>query len=77
MEEFASLFGQHMRANHLDVISVSDIEIAVNLEAPVPYSRPEIVRLLEVSVVYIHGTTSARLCFQRKKKQSSIRSLLF
>ncbi|KAL9263403.1 DNA replication licensing factor MCM3 homolog 1-like protein [Drosera capensis] len=31
-EAFNSIFGQHMRENHLDLISVSDVEIVVNSE---------------------------------------------
>ncbi|KAL8151200.1 hypothetical protein V2J09_021008 [Rumex salicifolius] len=47
VEEFDSIFGQHMRANHLDAIPISDIERVVNLETAVHYSRPEIMHLLE------------------------------
>ncbi|KAK9153284.1 hypothetical protein Sjap_000764 [Stephania japonica] len=46
-EAFDSIFGQHMRASRLDLISVSDVERAVNMTADVRYTRTEIVSLLE------------------------------
>lgn len=48
IEAFNSLFGQHMRANHLDLISVADIENVVNSGADFHYVRTEIMFLLEV-----------------------------
>ena len=48
IEAFNSLFGQHMRANHLDLISVADIENVVNSGADFHYARTEIMFLLEV-----------------------------
>lgn len=48
IEAFNSLFGQHMRANRLDLISIADIENAVNSVSVVRYSRTEIISLLEV-----------------------------
>ncbi|KAL4627517.1 hypothetical protein ACB092_05G170900 [Castanea dentata] len=47
IEAFNSLFGQHMRANHLDLISVADIENVVNSGADFHYVRTEIMFLLE------------------------------
>ncbi|KAL5577199.1 hypothetical protein UlMin_018898 [Ulmus minor] len=47
VEAFNSLFGQHMRTNRLDYISIDDIESAVNSKAGVHYSRTEILGLLE------------------------------
>ncbi|XP_062094479.1 DNA replication licensing factor MCM3 [Humulus lupulus] len=47
IEAFNSLFGQHMRANHLDTLSIDGIEEAVNSRADVPYTRAEINVLLE------------------------------
>ncbi|XP_042479202.1 DNA replication licensing factor MCM3 homolog 3 [Macadamia integrifolia] len=47
IEAFESVFGQHMRANHLDLISISEIEKVVNTVAAVHYTRPEIMSLLE------------------------------
>uniref|UniRef100_A0A7C9AJ41 DNA replication licensing factor MCM3 n=1 Tax=Opuntia streptacantha TaxID=393608 RepID=A0A7C9AJ41_OPUST len=47
IEAFDSILGQHMRANHLDVISIPDIERVINAEAATRYSRPEIMFLLE------------------------------
>ncbi|KAJ4981873.1 hypothetical protein NE237_032710 [Protea cynaroides] len=46
-EAFESVFGQHMRANHLDLISISEIEKVVNTVAAVRYTKPEIMFLLE------------------------------
>ncbi|KAK9267946.1 hypothetical protein L1049_010383 [Liquidambar formosana] len=46
-EAFNSAFGQHMRVNHLDNISIEDIETVVNIGAALPYSRVEIISLLE------------------------------
>ncbi|PON50787.1 DNA replication licensing factor Mcm [Trema orientale] len=47
IEAFNSLFGQHMRANRLDLISIDGIEEAVNSRADFRYSRAEITSLLE------------------------------
>ncbi|XP_062096135.1 DNA replication licensing factor MCM3 homolog 2-like [Humulus lupulus] len=47
IEAFNSLFGQHMRANHLDTLSIDGIEEAVNSRADVRYTRAEINVLLE------------------------------
>ncbi|PIA41539.1 hypothetical protein AQUCO_02200162v1 [Aquilegia coerulea] len=47
VEAFGSAFGQHMRANHLDLISIADIELVVNMGAGASYTRAEIVILLE------------------------------
>ncbi|OVA03634.1 Mini-chromosome maintenance [Macleaya cordata] len=47
MEAFRSVFGQHMLANHLDLISIADIEEVVNVGAAMQYTRQEIVSLLE------------------------------
>ncbi|KAF6156122.1 hypothetical protein GIB67_024092 [Kingdonia uniflora] len=47
IEEFRSLFSQHMRENHLISISIDDIEKFVNVLAAVRYTRTEIVSLLE------------------------------
>ncbi|KAM5587716.1 DNA replication licensing factor MCM3 [Rosa sericea] len=46
-EAFNSLFGGHMREKRLDSISIEDIEMAVNERADSPYSRAEIIVLLE------------------------------
>lgn len=46
-EAFNSAFGQHMRANHLDNISIEDIEKTVNMQAAMRYSKEEILSLLE------------------------------
>ncbi|XP_057536568.1 DNA replication licensing factor MCM3 homolog 2 [Amaranthus tricolor] len=47
VEAFDSILGQHMRANHLDVISIVDIDRVINAEAATSYSRAEIMFLLE------------------------------
>ncbi|KAI9084455.1 hypothetical protein K1719_033645 [Acacia pycnantha] len=47
IEAFNSLFGQHMRANRLDLITISDIENVVNQWAESSYSREDISVLLE------------------------------
>ncbi|XP_028754886.1 DNA replication licensing factor MCM3 [Neltuma alba] len=47
IEAFNSLFGQHMRANRLDLISISDIENVINQGAESSYSREDILFLLE------------------------------
>lgn len=47
IEAFDSAFGQHMRANHLDLISITDIEKVVNTGALVRYTRAEIISMLE------------------------------
>lgn len=49
IEAFNSLFGQHMRANHLDLISIADIENIVNSAADTRYSTAEIMLLLQVN----------------------------
>lgn len=49
IEAFNSLFGQHMRANHLDVISIADIENVVNAAADTHYTTAEIMLLLQVN----------------------------
>lgn len=50
MEAFDSILGQHMRANHLDVISIADLDRITNADATTSYSRAEIMFLLEVAV---------------------------
>ncbi|KAJ1387341.1 P-loop containing nucleoside triphosphate hydrolase [Sesbania bispinosa] len=47
IEAFNSLFGQHMRANRLDLISIADIEGVIN-RADSTYSSADILLLLEV-----------------------------
>lgn len=49
VEAFDTILGQHMRANHLDVISIIDIDRIINAEAATNYSRAEIMFLLEVT----------------------------
>ncbi|XP_059665090.1 DNA replication licensing factor MCM3 homolog 2 [Cornus florida] len=47
IEAFNSLLGQHVRVHHLDRMSIADIETVMNTGAAVPYSRAEIMYLLE------------------------------
>ncbi|XP_022146654.1 DNA replication licensing factor MCM3 homolog 1 [Momordica charantia] len=47
IEAFNSLFGQHMRANHLDLISIAGIESIVNAAADTRYNTAEIMLLLQ------------------------------
>lgn len=47
VEAFDSILGQHMRANHLDVISITDIVRVINAEATTSYTRADIMFLLE------------------------------
>ncbi|KAJ9690958.1 hypothetical protein PVL29_013223 [Vitis rotundifolia] len=47
VEAFDSVFGQHIRANHVDLISIADVEKVVNSGAAVQYSRAEILFLLK------------------------------
>lgn len=52
IEAFDSAFGQHMRANHFDLISITDIEKVVNTGALVRYTRAEIISMLEVTLMF-------------------------
>lgn len=45
---FESILGQHVLANHLDQISIAEVEEVVNREAAAPYSRLQITSILEV-----------------------------
>ncbi|KHG27499.1 DNA replication licensing factor MCM3 -like protein [Gossypium arboreum] len=47
IEAFKAIFGQHMRVNHKDTISISEVENVVNAGADGHYSRAEIVTILE------------------------------
>ncbi|KAK1302854.1 hypothetical protein QJS10_CPB12g00563 [Acorus calamus] len=49
-ETFQSMFAQHMMANHLDHISITEIEQMVNRSAAVRFTRPEITSLLEMKL---------------------------
>lgn len=48
IEAFESILGQHVLANHLDQISIAEIEEIVNREALRPYTRHQISLILEV-----------------------------
>nr|CAD1826666.1 unnamed protein product [Ananas comosus var. bracteatus] len=47
IETFESILGQHVLANHLDQISISEIEQLVNREAAAPYTRRQVQSILE------------------------------
>lgn len=47
MEAFNSVFGQHMRANRMDLITITELEEIVNTGMDAHYSRAEITFLLE------------------------------
>ncbi|CAA6670084.1 unnamed protein product [Spirodela intermedia] len=47
IETFESILGQHVLANHVDQISIADIEQLVNREAPAPYTKRQISSILE------------------------------
>ncbi|XP_010905758.1 DNA replication licensing factor MCM3 [Elaeis guineensis] len=47
IETFESILGQHVLANHLDQISIAEVEEVVNREAAAPYTRPQITSILE------------------------------
>ncbi|KAK9706936.1 hypothetical protein RND81_07G162000 [Saponaria officinalis] len=47
VEAFNTIFGQHMTANHLDTIHISDIDSLMNAGPANNYTRPEIMFLLE------------------------------
>ncbi|CAL0324454.1 unnamed protein product [Lupinus luteus] len=47
IEAFNAVFGQHMRANRLDLISIADIENVVNQGADSSYSSADILVLLQ------------------------------
>lgn len=51
IEAFKTVFGQHMRANHKDTISIAEVEDVVNGGADVHYSRAEIMSIFEVYVL--------------------------
>lgn len=52
MEAFNSVFGQHMRANRLDLITITELEEIVNTGTDAHYSRAEITFLLEVKLIF-------------------------
>ncbi|KAK8692511.1 hypothetical protein V6N13_075970 [Hibiscus sabdariffa] len=48
IEAFKATFGQHMRANHKDTITIAELEDVVNDGADVRYTRAEIMSILEI-----------------------------
>ncbi|KAG8094469.1 hypothetical protein GUJ93_ZPchr0012g20337 [Zizania palustris] len=47
IEAFEAILGQHVLANHIDRISIDDIEQTVNKEAAAPYNRQQVEFILE------------------------------
>ncbi|EEE64083.1 hypothetical protein OsJ_18914 [Oryza sativa Japonica Group] len=47
IEAFEAILGQHVLANHLDQISIDEIEQTVNREAAAPYNRRQVEFILE------------------------------
>ncbi|KAH9627390.1 hypothetical protein KSS87_001229 [Heliosperma pusillum] len=58
IEAFDSTLGQHMRANHLDTIAISDIDSLVNAGQANTYTSPEIMTLLENKKAAKEATTA-------------------
>jgi len=48
IEAFEEILGQHVLANHVDQISIDDIEQTVNRESAAPYTRRQVEFILEV-----------------------------
>lgn len=61
MEAFNTIFGQHIKATRLESTSIQDIEVAVNSASDAPYSRAEIVLLLEVRLIFSKVTSLVQL----------------
>ncbi|KAK0578237.1 hypothetical protein LWI29_007287 [Acer saccharum] len=55
-EAFNTIFGQHMRANRLDLINIADLEEVVNTGSDARYSRAEIILLLDVKADVTEGS---------------------
>lgn len=53
-EAFNSIFGQHMRTNRLDLITISELEGIVNSRSDTRYTSAEITFLLEVKLILLH-----------------------
>jgi DNA replication licensing factor MCM3 len=48
IEAFEAILGQHVLANHVDQMSIDDIEQTVNRESAAPYTRRQVEFILEV-----------------------------
>jgi DNA replication licensing factor MCM3 len=48
IEAFEAILGQHVLANHVDQMSINDIEQTVNKESAAPYTRGQVEFILEV-----------------------------
>lgn len=53
MEAFNSIFGQHMRGNRLDLITISELQEIVNHSSDARYTSAEITFLLEVKFILL------------------------
>nr|ACF80527.1 unknown [Zea mays] len=47
MEAFEAFLGQHVLANHIDQMSIDEIEQVVNRESTAPYTRSQVEFILE------------------------------
>lgn len=48
MEAFEAILGQHVLANHVDQMSIDEVEQTVNRDAAVAYTRGQVEFILEV-----------------------------
>lgn len=48
IEAFEAILGQHVLANHVDQMSIDDIEQTINRESAAPYTRRQVEFILEV-----------------------------
>lgn len=52
LEAFREALGRHRHAQHVEQMAINDIEVVVNTGAPAPYTRVEIISLLEVLSIF-------------------------
>jgi hypothetical protein len=48
IEAFEAILGQHVLANHVDQMSIDEVEQTVNRDAAAPYTRGQVEFILEV-----------------------------
>ncbi|XP_016460822.1 DNA replication licensing factor MCM3 homolog 2 isoform X2 [Nicotiana tabacum] len=62
LQAFSAVLGRHRSSQHVEQISVADVESVVNNGAPVPYSKAEIEKLLQMmqekGQLWIHSDTN-------------------
>ena len=56
VQTFETILGQHVIVNHLDQISITEVEQLINRESAVPYTRQHITSILEVNNCWIDLT---------------------